>query len=384
MENRRYIDLSNLPEDYVTAKFREYANRVTYSSYSHTYNGGCPICHEGKSWGKKHRCWWNPSEGYIHCFNCGETWSPVRFIREASGMSNKQICDEIRSGLYDYEDLDKPISTRFNEEEPSREEEAIIQSIEKLPDNSIDLSNKTQVEYYKDSPVLRACVKYMLSRRLNTAVNRPTKYFLCLGDDYTHKNRLVFPFYNQRGQIVFYQTRSIGEMSEKPDVRYLSKFSAEKSLFNIDKVDPDIKEVFIFEGPIDSCFVKNGIAVAGISAGDRVDLGTLQSTQLEGLSLSHEFIWVLDSQWLDETSRVKTTALLQQGYKVFLWPKELGTRYKDVNDYCTDNGVDEFPVDIILSNVGTSEDSIYFYDDFDNRSKEEKAIDTMDAIDSLI
>ena len=64
-------------------------------------------------------------------------------------------------------------------------------------------------------------------------------------------------------------------------------------------------------------------------------------------------VWVLDSQITDATSRSKTIQLLDQGHKVFIWPVDLGSRYKDLNDYCIDNNVDEFPISIINENTYT-------------------------------
>ena len=50
--------MSILPENYIIQKFYEYAGYVQYLKHNNTYNGCCPICHEGKSWGKKKRCFY--------------------------------------------------------------------------------------------------------------------------------------------------------------------------------------------------------------------------------------------------------------------------------------------------------------------------------------
>ena len=89
--------------------------------------------------------------------------------------------------------------------------------------------------------------------------------------------------------------------------------------------------IYIFEGPIDACFVENGVAVAGITEKSSSLFTKLQSEQLNKFPF-HKKIIVLDSQWKDTTSLNKTKILLDAGYEVFLWPKKLGTLYKDLND----------------------------------------------------
>jgi hypothetical protein len=118
----------------------------------------------------------------------------------------------------------------------------------------------------------------------------------------------------------------------------LSKAGGGKTIFNINQIDSSLESVFLFEGPIDSCFVKNGLAVAGITNGPGEDLTNLQSRQLEDLRLYNK-IWVLDSQWLDKTSLTKTKLLIDQGHTVFIWPESIGKQYKDLNDLCV--GIDK-------------------------------------------
>lgn len=134
-------------------------------------------------------------------------------------------------------------------------------------------------------------------------------------------------------------------------VRYLSKVGAEKSVFNLDKISGDIDDIYVFEGPIDACFMRNGVAVAGVSVGDKQDLTDLQRSQLAAYSLTHRIVWVLDSQILDKTSEEKTHKLLAQGECVFIWPQDIGSKYKDFNDWAKGEGLNEIPVDVVRSNV---------------------------------
>ena len=134
--------------------------------------------------------------------------------------------------------------------------------------------------------------------------------------------------------------------------KYLSKIGGDKSLYNINKIDEDDEYIFVFEGPIDSFFIKNGTAVAGIQENSHKTFSTLQEKQLSQF-VFYKKIWVLDSQWLDRASKIKTRKLLDSGESVFIWPEELGRKYKDINDYCIDNKLDTIDRQLILSNTST-------------------------------
>lgn len=348
------IDFRHLPTDYVTEMFYDLAYDVTYYSGNNTYNGGCPVCHEGSSFGKKKRCWWLPDKGIVHCFNCGETWNPFNFIKAASGMTASEVAKQLRSGEYGFLNLDR---NEIKDSVPQEVLDLMDTTNGSLPDDSIDLTNPAQLSFYKSNGAVQKALRYIASRRLSTAVNRPDRYFISL-NDYTHRNRLVFPFNDVNGKVVFYQSRAIGANIDgyREDVRYLGKAGAEKTVFNIDKVSDDIEEVFVFEGPIDSCFVKNGVAIAGIGKGGK-DFTQMQENQLSLFYLTHSIVWVLDNQWIDDTSRVKSRDLLKRGEKVFIWPKQLKS-YKDFNELCVKNSLDEVPLDVVRSCVYSGEEGM--------------------------
>lgn len=321
--------MTTLPEQYVAEKFCQYAGYPKYNKRTKVWAGGCPICREGSSWGKKRRLYYKQEKNYIFCFNCGFKGGTVEFIKQVAGMDVREILNEADN--YDSDNVKLVDSV----DKPKH-----IQKTLPLPDDSINLFDDQQTAWWltqageshidKDKKTIKLALKVIRERLLNIAINKPNSLWLSL-TDYVHKNRLTIPFYDRNDKIIFYQTRSLYGEPNLP--KYLSKSGSEKSIFNINKVDPSIDSLYIFEGPIDSCFVKNGIAVAGITNGPSQDLNSLQLQQLEDHRL-YKKVWVLDSQWLDETSRDKSKLLVDQGECVFIWPENIGKRYKDLNDLC--------------------------------------------------
>jgi hypothetical protein len=322
-----------LNTQYFIQEFYQYAGYPKFNKYNNTYSAGCPICMEGASWGHKRRLYYLVETNRLFCHNCGWSGTMIKWLMQTTGKTYEEITSE--SSVVD-------ISNRI---EHVQEAPKLI--VDDLPTDSINLYDKEQLQYWSKDSVFMDCVELVVNRRLHRAVNRPKALYLSLNDK-VHKNRICLPFYDNN-KIIHYQTRSVYS-ADKP--KYLSKINSTKSLFNYDNIQIDGKDktVYITEGPIDACFIKNGVAVAGIQPKSNQLFSTLQQEQISRLFMWDQ-VWVLDSQITDKTSRDKTSQLLQQGHKVFIWPRDLGNNYKDLNDYCVDNNVDEFPSSLIKENT---------------------------------
>jgi len=217
-----------------------------------------------------------------------------------------------------------------------------------LPEDSINLSDISQINFYKTNNIVQKALTTIRDRGLESACNRPETFWLSLVDK-VHKNRLIIPFYDSNNKIVHYQSRTLIEDSKSSLPKYLSKQNSEKTLFGINNVDSSKKYLFITEGPIDACFIKNGIAVAGINEGKGAIFTAKQKEQLKTFS-TLEQIWVLDNQRVDLASKKKTNFLLKNGCKVFIWPPELKT-IKDINDVCKAHKINEISEKFILDNT---------------------------------
>jgi hypothetical protein len=304
----------DIPEEYIVQKFYQFAGYPKYKKHTNIYEGGCCICREGKSWGRKRRLYFIAKDNAICCHNCGWYSTPVKWICHVNNISYSDVIGEIKNGDYGYVDLNsKP---------------QLIYDTPDLPKDSINIFDSSQLRYYKNNQILKKCLDVIAARRLDTAINRPKSLWLSL-NDYIHKNRLILPFYDDN-KIIHYQSRSVLPSDDhKP--KYLSKVNSDKSLFNYDQIDSTLSDIFVFEGPIDSFFVKNGVACAGIQENSQLSFSKLQQKQIDKLWLMN-VVWVLDSQWQDHASLAKTKKLIQAGHTVFIWPKSIGKEFKDFNE----------------------------------------------------
>jgi hypothetical protein len=329
-----------IPEEYIIQKFYQFSGNPTYNKFTNVYNGSCPSCREGKSWGRKRRLFFLPKDNIICCHNCGWYGDPIKWVCEVNGCTFRDIVLEVKRGAY---------GADFIENYLSKSSSVASQPVDvpDIPKDSINLFDDTQVEYYKDNVHVQNALSIVKSRRLREAVNKPKTLWFTLNDR-VHKNRIILPFYHNN-KISHYQSRSIYD-TQTP--KYLSKQSSDKLLFNIDNVISSISTIFITEGPIDSFFIENGIAVAGIQENSKTAFTVKQKEQLNRYML-HEKIWVLDSQWCDAASLSKSNILCEEGARVFIWPENIGTKYKDVNDLCVGASIDRVPHKFIKENTYT-------------------------------
>lgn len=306
----------SVPEQYVVQTFYRCVSFPHHNKHTQVYNGSCPFCKEGKSYGKKTRFFYIPKKEIVYCHNCGYSKKPFNFILDVTGKPFNEIINDVKKGDFNVTPVavkeDKPVT-------PS------------LPADCINLNDSNQLQYYKEYPVVDACIQFIKKRGLDTAVNNPGRLYLSL-TDVVHKNRLVLPFYDADGNIVFYQTRGLlkSDLLSKP--KYLSKVGAEKSLYGIHNLDLFHEYVYIFEGPIDAYFMTNGIAVCGIQEDSARNFNDLQTKQLSHLTVFKK-IWCLDNQWNDNAALKKSITLIDAGETVFIWPESLKT-FKDLNDVC--------------------------------------------------
>lgn len=314
-----------LPESFVLNKLYSYSYEPTYNKFTNTYNAGCPICKEGKSLGKKKRLFYYPETNTFHCFNCSKSWSAYNWVINACNMSSEDIEEEVSTNSFSTDIGNRPMRSSFKKSLPD------------LPYDSINIFDPLQQQFYLNNKKFSEAFNYVKKRLLDQAVNKSPNLFISL-TDFVHKNRICIPFYSLDGKIVFYQSRSIDATIPK----YLGKHGYEKTLFGMERISIDIPYIFIFEGPIDAMFVKNGVAAAGINLTD------VQKSQLLNFPF-HKIIWVLDNPRFDETANRKTTELVMNRQKVFRWTDDMP--YKDFNEMCTKKNIFEIDYNIIIENT---------------------------------
>jgi len=318
-----------LNQEFLIETFFSYCKRPIHKKYQNVFNAECPICKEGKSAGRTRRLFFFPHKEYFFCHNCSKSWKPLEWVKEVTTLTFPEIFKKNNEKAGE----DNKDTTKYTNAavEPS----SVV--IPDVPENSIDLTDTVQLEFYKDNKFVKLALEYCSSRRLFTATNSCNKFFVSL-DDKVHKNRLVIPFYGDNNKIVCYQTRAL---TQNQFPKYLTKFG-EKELFGIPNIDYLIPYVFVFEGPIDSMFIKNGLAMASLAPTEK------QLQQLNNL-IGYEQIFVFDNDKNNKQTAAKIEKYIKDGKKIFIWPKEFN-KFKDFNEICCNLELDEIPWKFVVKN----------------------------------
>lgn len=145
--------------------------------------------------------------------------------------------------------------------------------------------------------------------------------------------RLIIPFLDVDGRMFGYQGRSF-DPNDK--VRYISIMLEDHlKVFGLDKVDFN-KKYYITEGPIDSMFLPNAIAMAG-------------SDMNNPEFLNSNTVFVYDNEPRNKDIVKRIGAAINKGFNVCIWPESL--KHKDINDMIMSGLSEKNIVDIIDSNT---------------------------------
>jgi transcription elongation factor Elf1 len=128
--------------------------------------------------------------------------------------------------------------------------------------------------------------------------------------------RLLIPLIDGEGIMFGYQGRALNN----DKIRYITIVLDESKprLFGLDTVDYS-KDIIVVEGPIDSLFVPNAIAMAGGDNGD-----------IEKIGAKDKIIFCYDNEPRNKDTVKRMEKMIDKGYRVMIWPTAIVQ--KDIND----------------------------------------------------
>ena len=126
--------------------------------------------------------------------------------------------------------------------------------------------------------------------------------------------RIVIPLLDEEGNLFGYQGRSL---NPKDKLRYVTVMLEDNmpKVYGLSEIDKE-KPVYVTEGPIDSHFLRNAIAMCGSD----VDLSTLD----------YQFIYVYDNEPRNKQIVDRISNQIDSGNSIVIWPSNI--RDKDIND----------------------------------------------------
>ena len=289
--------------DYVEDKYIRFLNTRLdkfKNVKSGLYNFRCPYCGDSQ----KHR---NKARGYLYavkadvnfrCHNCGASMSLNNFLKEVDPAIHKQYAlEKFKSGH---------TGRNFVADEPTFTfEEPKFKTKLSIPPCSEVQRGREYLEKRRLDPE-----KFYWAEDFTGFINsiKPT-----FGSNVPKESRIIIPLYYNKN-LIGVQGRSVLPNS----VKYITTifYDDAPKIYGLDNIRRDAP-VFVTEGPFDSTFLRNSIAMCGADG----DVGKW------GISTP---VWVYDNEPRSKEITARISSTIARGESVVIWPTNI--HEKDIND----------------------------------------------------
>ena len=266
------------------------------------YNFRCPICGDSQ----KHK---NKARGYLYgikanvnyrCHNCGASMSFSNFLKDMDIVLHKQyVMEKFKDGFAGVKGASAIEEPKFNFEAPQFKPKL------DLPKASANPAAKLYLENRKLDPT-----KFYYTDRFKQWTNTLKSTFEDVRYD---EPRIIIPLI-YLNTVVWFQGRSLGPSK----VKYITVMINDDApkIYGLDQIRRGTP-VYITEGPFDSTFIRNSIAMCGSDG----DVGKWDIS---------DPIWVYDNEPRNREIVRRISDTIDRGEKVVIWP--LSILEKDIND----------------------------------------------------
>ena len=305
-----YIDTKYI--SLISPRLRNFTKKGDY-----LWNFSCPFCGDSQKNRKKARgfVYRTKNDLFYKCHNCshGTTLSKLIEFVDAS-LHKEYIMERYKEGLTSNGQGDRTPGASvpkpdFKFDKPEFNTKPKFSNL------------KTFDELEKNHPAVKFLYERGLPREAwndiyfcpkffeftNTLV--PNKFPTTDGDH----PRMIIPFRKENGDIFAYQGRAFGSEPQKYITIILDK--DHPKIFGLDRVNPS-RLLYVVEGPFDSLFLENSIAVA--------------QSDLRVPQYKDKVVLVPDNEPRNKEVCKQIQRCITEGYSVVVWPK--GTQEKDIND----------------------------------------------------
>lgn len=276
-----------------------------------SYNFSCPHCGDSKKNLRKARGYFY--ERIFICYNCGITQSLNNFLKDKFPVLYKDIIKE------KYFEKTPPQPIEIKEEKNLKIDESGFFALSPIFDLPEIHPAKTYLKNRKIPDTFLKIFRYVDNFNSFTNSLSPNKL-----PDYDKSNpRIIIPFFSENKELIGYTGRSL--FDKEDSLRYITIMlkSGAPKIFGLDRIDKS-KIVYITEGPLDSIFIENCVAMAG--------------ADLTGTPFKNP-VYIFDNEPRNSQVVKRMNKMLDRGHSVFVWPYNWDI-FKDINEVIT-GGQDE-------------------------------------------
>ena len=293
-----YIDIKYL--NLISPQLQQFKKKGDF-----LWNFRCPYCGDSQKSRTKARgfVYRKKNDLFYKCHNCGVGTTLGKLIEHLDSKTyNDYIFERYKKGVK----TNNP-EPEFKFDEPIFRKKGVLKNLKSISDLSTDHPARKIVEkrlipseFLSDLYLCESFYKFT-----NTLV--PNKFPSLDGDH----PRLLIPFRNEKGEVFAYQGRSFGK--EQPKYITIRLDDDSTKIFGLDRVD-NSKQTYAVEGPLDSLFLDNCIAVGG------ADLAKLKN----------DIIIIFDNEPRNREICKQMDSCIRFYKNIVIWPDSM--KHKDIND----------------------------------------------------
>ena len=265
------------------------------------YNFRCPICGDSQKNKNKTRGYLYPVKNNTNfkCHNCGASLSFNNFLKELDPVLHKQYTlEKFRDGH---------TGKGFVVEEPK------LKFKKPVFKKKLDLPKASEIQIAREYLSKRKLdsQKFYFADKFKQWTNSQKQTFDTIGRD---ECRIIIPMYDRDNNLIGFQGRSLVPNS----VKYITVMLDEEApkIYGLNTVDEKLP-IYVVEGPFDSTFVDNSVALCGSDG----DLGYFKGSDV---------ILVYDNEPRNREIVNRISKCITRGERVVIWPN--GIVEKDIND----------------------------------------------------
>lgn len=320
---------------YIDAKYAQILGsrlRNFKQKSDYLWNFSCPVCGDSsknklKARGYIYRA---KTDLFVKCHNCGYGTNIGNLIKHVDAtLYDQYVLERYKAGAVKY-NSHKDIKPIVQEEKELLEDDILksLTRLDKLP------TDHPAVKYIIDRkiPMNKWNLLYF-APKFKKFVNGVTpKFQEPIVDD---TPRMIIPYFTTAGKCFAFQGRAYGK--EEPKYYTIKVDETQEKIYGLERIDYG-KRVYVVEGPIDSLFLPNALAVSGAS----FDTPTIRSL------LTNATI-VMDNEPRNKEIVKQLEKYIEAGFSVCMFPDTV--QQKDINEMIIHSGLN---VDEIIELINTN------------------------------
>lgn len=296
--DKKYVSL-------LSPKLEQFKQKSEY-----LWNFRCPVCGDSRKNKLKARgyVYRKKSNLFFMCHNCNASISFANLIKSVDrALYDEYVLESFKNQTHG--NTPKPDFSFVKNSNPTKK---FIENKIVLP--TVDENNEAKA--------------YLENRKI------PKKYFsqLYYAEDfrefvknifpdyekelYKNEKRIVIPFYDRNNILIGFQGRSI--LNSK--IKYITiKLSEDyDKVFGLNTIDFS-KKIYVVEGPFDSMFLENSIAMMDSSL-----------TKAKTVVGDYDYVFIFDNEPRNKQIVNSIDNAIKMGYSVCVWPNHI--KQKDINE----------------------------------------------------